>query len=293
MQIGIIIPCFNRIEQLINLIEQLIEQEKQLDLEKIIIVSVVTGVEKIDYNNIDSEKLKVDIIYGPSYWWYTDTMNAGFKYISKFHPDYILCLNDDLVLAANYLNSVVASITEAPRGAIIGSASFTLESPHLVLSLGIRKFIRLRMKGVSYRSFLSEINLNEITGLHESKVLPGRGLLIPFNTLCELNFFDKRFKQYQSDGDFCLRARKKGIPVLINWDAKLFTSGIQSSSSSSFVKTKFKDFIISFFYPYSRRYIPNIALYIWRHGIKIAFPLTFLIFIASSFKAFLFNKKLG
>ena len=139
----------------------------------------------------------------------------------------------------------------------------------------------------------SKIDISSLTGLHTSKVLPGRGMLIPYNVIDSLNGFDLLFPQYHSDFDFCLRAQKLGYEVFVSWDLILYSYVRKTSTGTSFIKTPFNIFIKGFINKNSRISLISNARYLYRHGVKILFPVTFLIFIISSFKAHYFNNKIS
>ena len=231
------------------------------------------------------------LVKGTGFWWYTKSMNEGFKYAEELKPDYILCLNDDIELKEDYFIKLYDIIKIEDRNVILGSSAFTKGKYPRVLATGIKR-IKFGIKLVPYHKFLSEIKIDNLSGLHISQVLPGRGMIVPFNALKELNYFDEHFAQYASDYDFCLRAIKAGYKIYISWDLKIFSYVGLTSKSSSFLKKNFKVFLSQFFDKHSRLYIPLNIRYIWRHGYKIIFPITCAIFFIASFKAYFFNKKI-
>ena len=115
--------------------------------------------------------------------------------------------------------------------------------------------------------------------IYPTEVLPGRGTLIPTEVLKELNYFDGYFKQYLSDFDFCLRAKKIGHKIYISWDARVFSHIDKTSSSSSFTKFSLSNYLYSFVDPYSRNHILQRVRYLWRHRIKLLLPITLLIWL--------------
>ena len=140
---------------------------------------------------------------------------------------------------------------------------------------------------------MSVVYIEKLKGIKRSVTLPGRGMLIPIETLKKLNFFDEKFVQYHSDIDFCLRANKLGYQVYISWDAVVYSHVNLTSSSSSFKKQSFRAFLNSFFDKYSRNYIPNRIRFIWRHNSKIYFPVIFGLSILLNFKNYFFKKKIS
>ena len=287
--IVVIIPTFNRREYLRVLLSQLFNQNGDNLLE---IVVVVDGSNDGTYEMLEKDFLYIHVVKGTGDWWYTKSMNEGFRYAEKLKPDYVLTLNDDVEVGDNYIQQLLDGVDKVEKNSIIGSVSFTYEKPHRIFTSGVKNISPWLNKSIHYYRPFTVVEPEMLSGIHPTKVLPGRGMLMPYNILKELNYFDETFKQYSSDFDFCLRAAKAGYSSYISWNAKIYSHVSISSESSSFIRKSFFKFIEGFFNQYSRIYLPSNVKYIWRHSIKILCPISFLIFIIASFKAHYVNTKL-
>lgn len=292
MTIAIIIPSYNRREYLKILLNQLNEQQlfNGLALE---IVVVLDGSSDGSLQMLQNDFRTVHIVQGDGDWWYTKSMNEGFKKAEGLKSDFVLTLNDDIEVKPDYISKLLLSYKSVEEGSIMGSLSVSLSKPHKVTNSGNR--LKYKWLGV-YKHHLPAMSVQKIenlSGVKDTVTLPGRGILISFKTLKDLNYFDEFFIQYHSDGDFCLRAKEKGYKVYVSWDAIVFSHIGLTSSSSSFKKQTFKNFINTFSNVHSRNYIPARAVYIWRHHTKWAMPFVLLIGIVLNFKNFLLKKKMG
>lgn len=147
-------------------------------------------------------------------------MNEGFKYAQKLNPDFVLTLNDDIEISEFYLKTLISDFKSLNNSnCILGSLSITNSATELILFAGIINYEKKGMKSIAYYKSLKTKMSKNISGIHQSQELPGRGILIPNKILVNLNFFDPLFPQYGSDTDFCFRARKAGIKVLISWNS--------------------------------------------------------------------------
>lgn len=291
-KVGVVVPTFNRKKHIKALLEQINEQRLQLSNLLVHCIVVVDGSNDGTIEIIETDFSDVTIVNGDGSWWYTKSMNKGFEHALLHQFDYVLTLNDDIVLDDNYLQSIGKVINDTKeQEAVVGSLSFTMHQPPKVFFSGVKDLIKWRFKQTKYHKNFSVIPDNELTGYRESKLLPGRGMLIPCRILRKLKGFDEYFVQYHSDGDFCLRALKVGVEVLISYDLKLYSHIGETAQASSFKKSSFRDFIKSFANPYSRLYIPQWAKLTYRHGCKVLWPITFGIVLLSQFKAHFFNKK--
>jgi GT2 family glycosyltransferase len=292
MKLGIVLPTFNRKDLLTNTLSQLEIQKSTLKHVEVEIVVVDDGSTDGTTEMIRDKFPDIRMVQGTGDWYYTRSMNEGFRYIQQFNPDYVLTLNDDVILEKNYLAAMVSSVEQVKADSIIGCLALTADKPHRVLFSGEKKYIRWRQKHVFYFKRFATVDDKVLTGIHPSVMLPGRGMLIPNQVLVRVNYFDEFFKQYHSDTDFCLRATKAGHSVFISWDARLYGHVEKTAVATSYIKTPLKSFIGSFFNVNSRIYIPQKSRFIFRHGIKVLWPLTMLTFFLSTFSAYYFKRKI-
>lgn len=241
-KIAVVIPTFNRCKQLAKILSQLLSQSLNLDSSLEIFV-VVDGSKDGTIEMLETEYPDINIIKGNGNWWYTKSMNEGFKLAQKLNPQFVLTLNDDVEIEPYYLKTLLDDYYSLNnRRSIIGSMSISNEETPSILFSGIK--IKNK-KSSSYFPILQKEVDPTIKGIYESTELPGRGILIPNDILKELNYFDEIFPQYGSDTDFCFRARKKGINVFISWNAhvkvNLKTTRIRSQSGVNSLKIKIQD----------------------------------------------------
>ena len=282
--LSIVIPTHNRKNDLSILLSQIKEQALSLDV-TINIIVVVDGSTDGTCEMLTSEYPEAHMVHGDGSLWYTRSMNEGFKYaLTYLEQDYILTLNDDVELSADYLDQVSKAAEKSNGRTIIGSLGVTISKPHQIVTSGNRirnKWLHLYS---SHIPFLKEVDPNRLQGLHPSVTLPGRGMLIPVNVLKALNCFDEKFKQYHSDGDFTLRALRAGYEVKISWDATVYVNLEKTSNTTSFLNKSLWVLIKSFYNPVSRNYLPDKARIMWRHGHKLFFPIKMILFIIISFR---------
>jgi GT2 family glycosyltransferase len=283
-KLSIVIPTHQRPIELRNVLAGIYSQNIYDNL-SISIVVVVDEYNDDTVRMLQSTFPDVHIVLGDGSWWYTKSMNKGFEYAIKYiEPDFLLTLNDDIVLADNYFKVLNETIINTDSDTIVGSIGITKSQPYRIVTSGNKwrnKYLGIYMTHIP---FLEKINIKELTGIYPSKTLCGRGILIPASVLKQLNGFDERFKQYHSDEDFTLRAKKEGYKICISWDLKIFVFLEKTSRSTSFLNNSIKRLIRSYFDPVSRNYLPSISRYKWRHHTKLLWPLIIFIFFSVSIK---------
>ena len=286
IKIAVIIPTYNRKTYLRTLLSQLYKQEKN-DLALEIIV-VVDGSTDGTFEMLENDFPEVHVVKGTGDWWYTKSMNQGFKYAEQFQPDYVLTLNDDVEIEKNYLQSLLSDIKQVEPHSIMGSVSYTISKPHKITFSGVHK-ISWRLREHHYIPKYTFLEPSSLCGIRPSVVLPGRGILIPFTVLKKLHYFDEKFIQYGSDTDFTLRAYREGIKVYISYSSIIFENEKLTSEGSAHNFPTFKEIIKSYFNKYSTNSIQK-SYYFWKkHGIKILIPCYFVILILGFFKVYFFK----
>jgi GT2 family glycosyltransferase len=166
---------------------------------------------------------RVHLLKGDGNLWWAGAMNEGINYVLKNFRyneyDYVLTLNNDLEVPADYLTTLDHH-ADLNKKAIMGSVSVDITDPSHMEFCGIRwneytgkYFLKAKIYNHSYK------DLKEKVKFIDSAMLPGRGTLIPIKVFSEIGLYDSQnFPQYAADEDFSLRARKKGWSLVIPTD---------------------------------------------------------------------------
>ena len=294
IKLGIVIPTFNRLEYLSSVLEELHQQipavSHQIEVE-VAVINDASSDGTTEYLRL--QPAYIHTVEGDGSLWFTRSINKGAFYIlEKLSPDYLLILNDDVIIGDNYIKKVSEYLANNPIAAksVIGPLNVTYERPYRVIFSGI-KHINIFGKREKYYSSFTEYNAEKFTGIKPSKVLPGRGMLFPVKIFVALGGLDKSLYQYHSDEDFCLRAIKKGFGVFVNWDWTLFSNHTMTSAVTSYNKVPLNKVFKSFLNKYSRNYIPDRALMVWRHHPKLLFPILVFLNYFLIIRSFLITRK--
>jgi len=283
LKLAIIVPTFNRRKYLKRLLAQLSMQKVTgCHLE---IVTVVDGSTDGTIEMLKKVFPDVHIVHGTGNWWFTKSINEGFKFAEKLKPDYLLIMNDDSEISPDFLSKLFSAQEKLGKNAIIGSMSVSLSQPHRVTFSGVKKINWWRLKKYNYLQPFYQTNIDKLTGTYPSKVLNGRGTLVPAQVLKFLNYFDEKLPQYGSDDDFALRAIKSGFPVYISWDAKVFDHVDMTSAGTAYLSTSVLQFYKSFFNRYSVNSISKAARIFRKHGKWYLVPIHIILFILGTSKA--------
>ncbi len=260
--IAIIIPTHNRYTTLNKLLLQLSRQKKSHYTFELIVVADSTDQEFIQ--KIAKEHPVVHIIKGTGHWWFTRSVNEGIKKAQTTKVSHVLILNDDCEINEDYLAKITQCISAQPNS-IIGSACFDNQLRDVVIFAGVKEIKWYRYKHELYFEKFTNVDLNSFSGMHISKALYGRGMLIPISIVNTIGYYDEKMVQYTSDYEYCYRALKANIPIYISWDAKVFDNISLTGKSMPHIKKSILYFIRSFWDKRSNNYLPTLIRVIQRN----------------------------
>ena len=241
--IYIIIPVLNRwnftLECLLSLRNQTYNDFKSIVIDH--------GSTDGTSDHIQNEFPEVTVLKGDESMWWTAATNLGVRYAMEKNAEYVLTLNNDLVVESDYLQSLV-DLSDINPKALVGSVSINKNNPNQVFFAGT-KWNRWTAK---YRSSIDLINFYSVRkylNYFETDLLPGRGTLIPIEAFMQLGMFDERhFPHYAADEEFSNRCKRNGYYLLVSSNAivKSFveTTGLKNVRKKKSLKY-WKDLFVS------------------------------------------------
>jgi GT2 family glycosyltransferase len=242
--IYIVIPAFNRIAFTLECLESLNKQTYR----QFVVVVVDHGSTDNTSQLIEANYPDTIILQGDSSMWWTAATNLGVSYALDNKADYVLTLNNDLIVEDSYLQVLIDAATTNP-GCIIGSISADISSPEKIVYAGT-KWNNLTAK------YSQPVKLNlpysTLKANHQyiqTDLLPGRGTLIPIDVFKKVGLYDEyRFPHYMADEDLSRRAVNIGYKLLIASRAIVY-SHVAATGLANVHKKKslkyWRDFFIS------------------------------------------------
>lgn len=201
----IVVPTYNRIQIFNAFVRQLKEQTNQEY--KLIVVD--HGNEKTHFTDNDVVMIESEV----NGWSYA--INIGIRYVLNLaevtEKDYIMVINDDVLMESDYIENVWKSIRERPNS-VIGSGCFDWDTGKI---LHVNMILN-KPKAIFYYRNLDKTR-NELTApFYKSDVLKGRGTVFPVWILRKIGIYDeKKLPHYRADHELAWRARKSGYDVCV------------------------------------------------------------------------------
>jgi GT2 family glycosyltransferase len=131
--------------------------------------------------------------------------NIGLQIAQKQQVDYVLLLNNDIVVDRRFLSELIEAAEESPQIGILGPTIYYYDRPSTVDFAG-EDITLWRVKGKEYRT----ISKNP----REVDKIEGSCMLIRKSLLDKIGLLYPKFWAYWEETDLCFRAKKAGFKVV-------------------------------------------------------------------------------
>jgi len=222
---------------------------------------------------IKKEFPEVVLLHGDGNLWWTGATNLGVKHVLKNATlrDYVLTMNDDVIVRPNYLEILLECASKHTRS-LIGSIALKSDNEAIIEDGGVKinwytaKFNWLA-RGREYKTVM-----DEEPSVMPVDVLSGRGTFIPVEAFQKVGLYDfVRLPHYGADYEFSHRAKKKGYNLIIDYKSvvvnKVGFTGIDNERHSfkwnGFLKNLFEKgspFCIRYRWNFARLTCPKLLL---------------------------------
>jgi len=149
---------------------------------------------------------------------FASACNLGMRYSFDRGADFVLLLNNDTVVAPDFLEKMVTA-AESDKIGIVGAKIYYFDQPNRIWFAG-GKFIWWRASG---RHLLwGRIDTDKIKGIRPSDFITGCVMLIRKELVDDIGYFFEPYFLTVEDLDFCYLARKKGWLIRVALDAEVW-----------------------------------------------------------------------
>jgi GT2 family glycosyltransferase len=154
---------------------------------------------------------------------FTEGNNIGIRLaIKETSPDYILLLNNDTVVAVDFLDQLVAVAEKNPLIGIVGPKIYFYNQPEKIqFTMAKIDLWRGKVIQIGY----NEIDRGQYDTLQEIESCEGSCFLIRREVMEKIGGLDSEYFAYWEDTDYCLRARKAGFRIVYCPLSKIWHKG--------------------------------------------------------------------
>lgn len=177
--------------------------------------------EKRNRNLDDLNLSKVVIIKNDKNYGFAEGNNIGIRFaLDKLNSDYVMLLNNDTVVNADFLDILIKSIENDNEIGIIGPQINYYNEKDKIQTLGWN--INWN-KGNGRPTKYSPGNLIEVD------FIGGCSLLFKRTLIEEVGYWDKEYFAYWEDIDFCYRTKEASYKIICNPHSKIWHKGSVST----------------------------------------------------------------
>ena len=191
----------------------------QLEYPNYSVVVVDNGSSDDSVNAISKLRPNITILQTGSNLGYAGGNNVGIEYALDHGADYVLILNNDVVVAPDLLTEFMNAANLLPDGSVLGAKLYSYDQPDTLCSLAGR--------WNSASSSFDYIGRNQkdgplFEGMLQVDYVIGCALFTSANTFRDVGMLDEKFFLNYEETDWCYRARAKGYKCVVIPKAKLW-----------------------------------------------------------------------
>ena len=213
MQLSIVIPCCNGIDDTRACLRSLAEQREAPQVE----VVVVDNASEDGTGELDLEFELVRVVRLPRNLGFAGGVNRG---LHEARGDLVMVLNNDTLAAPHMVARLCAALESDPRIGLVAPVSNHVKGAARIDigQIGVDREARIEIE--------TALEGESSARLQDVETLSGLCLLFRRSLLDQVGEFDERFAigGYEDD-DFCLRARSRGHRLVVVRDAFLHHHG--------------------------------------------------------------------
>jgi len=154
---------------------------------------------------------KLKLILNEKNYGFAEGCNIGIRHcMGSSNPDYVLLLNNDTVVASDFLNELVEVCEKNHSIAFSGPMILYYELDRIGDRINFAGDRIVFWKGTSRQFGVNEIDTGQYDDIRETDSLSGASMLARTKTLNEIGLFDPTFFAYWEETDLCIRGFRAG-----------------------------------------------------------------------------------
>lgn len=154
---------------------------------------------------------------------YVEGINFGLTVGKEFNPDYFLIMNNDTIIDREAVSYLVEAGLKNKNKAIISGIIYHFEKPNTIQRTGSLFSDRRYLKEIYPGK--DELDRGQFIQDEERDMLDDIFWLIPSEIFKEVGYYSNYFFIYCEQGDYALRAVKKGFKLIFTPKAKIWHKG--------------------------------------------------------------------
>lgn len=178
---------------------------------------------------------RIDTLRNDTNLLYAGGMNVGLERARQEGAEYVLLLNNDIVLDAGLLRALVAAASADARIAAAGPKIYYHAEPERLWFAGGELSL---WSGWPHHRGLRQWDRGQHDRGRDVDYLTGCALLVRTSVLSAVGLLDAGYAMYAEDADWCLRARRAGFRLRYVPEARLWHKVSASAGARSLFKMR-------------------------------------------------------
>jgi GT2 family glycosyltransferase len=229
-RVAVVVPVYNKIALTVRFLKSF----RKVRYPNYTVIVVDDGSQDGTSDVLKTQFPDVVVLPGNGDLWWSGATNLGVKYALKHGYEFVLTINNDSRVTADFLTRLVRTAQAHPRS-IVGCRINLLDEPSRVWGAGGRMDWS---SGVVLQLICAGLPEKEVLAMAPSPwrvaALPGCGALVPTQCYREVGLYDaKNFPQYHGDSEFTFRAGAHGYSVLVDLHAVVYNDARNTSPVKS------------------------------------------------------------
>jgi GT2 family glycosyltransferase len=186
--------------------KECLDSLKKIDYSNYEIIVVDNGSIDGSAEKIEREFPYVKLIRNSDNLGFAEGNNVGIREAMKGSPDYVLLLNNDVIVDKGFLSELIDVAEKDPSIGIVGPKIYYYDEPDRIWLLGT-KIELIRNKLIGYR----EVDKGQYDRIMEFDTMIGACFLIKRSVIAKIGFLDPDYFLKEEETDFSIRAGDAGF----------------------------------------------------------------------------------
>jgi len=178
---------------------------------------------------------RVELLENPRNLLFAGGMNAGLERALAAGYDFVLLLNNDVVVDRGMLRALLDAAAADARIAAVGPKIYFFDAPATIWFAGGELSL---WRGWSRHTGLREVDRGQFDAPRDVAYLTGCAYLVRREALADVGLFDTGFAMYAEDADWSFRARARGWRLVYAPPARLWHRVSASAGARSWFKVR-------------------------------------------------------
>jgi len=174
----------------------------------------------------------IHVIENEKDYGFTGGANIGMKYaMVNSRPDYILLLNNDTIVDANFLTYLVEAAESRKSAGVVGGKIFFSRNPNQIQIVWGKTDLwhwQIFLPVPRYSLYRKIVDKGQYNYLRDVEWVSGCVILIKKDVINKIGLLEESYFGGCEDYDYCFRAKKTGFAILYTHRAQIWHKNAQS-----------------------------------------------------------------